>query len=131
MLGSKTHEIISILYDVDGAGHCCEEVAVRIQLLMFQGPGPPSLAFATELALPAKYGENASFGHNFCVNRLILKNLMVLESACLIPKLMKLSRYHMTYMAPGIAAKKLRCEGAYSTFDVPGAPSSMLGVLRP
>ena len=35
MLGSKTSEIISISYNVYGVGKCCEEVAVRIQLLMF------------------------------------------------------------------------------------------------
>ena len=66
------------------------------------------LAFATELVLPAKHSENASFGHNYCVNRPILKILTVLESACLVPKLMKLSRYHMMYVARGSTAKKLR-----------------------
>ena len=35
MLGSKTCEITSISYDVCGAGKYCEEVAMRIQLLMF------------------------------------------------------------------------------------------------
>ena len=65
----------SILYDVYGAGYYCEEVAVRIQLLMFQGRQAQCLAFATELALPAKHGENASFGHNYCVNRPILNIL--------------------------------------------------------
>ena len=42
MFGSKTPVIISISYNVNGAGHCCEEVAVRIQLSMFQGPEAPS-----------------------------------------------------------------------------------------
>ena len=37
MLGSRTCEIISISYNVCGAGKYCEEVAMRIQLLMFQG----------------------------------------------------------------------------------------------
>ena len=67
------------------------------------------LAFATELALPAKYSENASFAHNYCVNGPILKFLTALESACLVPKLVKLSRYHMMYVAQGSTAKKLRC----------------------
>ena len=57
------------------------------------------LAFATELGLPAKHRENASFTHNFCANKPILKNLTALESACLAPKLVKLPRYRMTYMA--------------------------------
>ena len=30
-VSSKTLRIISILYNVCGAGHCCEEVAVRIR----------------------------------------------------------------------------------------------------
>ena len=64
---------------------------------------------ATELALPAKHRENASFAHNYCANRPILKILTALESACLVPKLMKSSRYHMMYVARGSAAKKLRC----------------------
>ena len=34
--------ISSISYNVCSAGQYCEEVAVRIQLLMFQGPGAPS-----------------------------------------------------------------------------------------
>ena len=42
MLGSKTYKIMTIFYDAYGAGYCCEEAAVRIQLLMFQGPGAPS-----------------------------------------------------------------------------------------
>ena len=67
------------------------------------------LAFATELALPAKYSENASFTHNYCANRLILKILTALESIYLAPKLMRSSRYHMIYVARDIAAKKLRC----------------------
>ena len=32
-------DIIKCIYS---AGHCCEVTAVRIQLLMFQGPGKPS-----------------------------------------------------------------------------------------
>ena len=105
MLGSKTYEIISILYNVCGAGHCCEEVAVRIR------PGAPSsmLGIATELALPAKHGENASFTHNYCANGPILKILDAQASACLVRKHMKSSRYHMTYVARGSTAKKLRC----------------------
>ena len=63
---------------------------------------------ATELALPAKHGENTSFAHNYCANRPISKILTVLESACLVPKLMKLFRYYMTYVARGSTAKKLR-----------------------
>ena len=43
MIESKTYEIISISYDVCGAGKYCEEVAVRIQLLIFQGPGDAKL----------------------------------------------------------------------------------------
>ena len=35
MLSSKTYEIISISYDVCGAGKYCEEVAMRISILMF------------------------------------------------------------------------------------------------
>ena len=35
MLGSKTCEIISILYKLCGAGQCCEEVTIRISILMF------------------------------------------------------------------------------------------------
>ena len=54
---------------------------------------------ATELALPVKYSENTSFTHNYCVNRPISKILTALESACLVPKLMKLSRYYITYVA--------------------------------
>ena len=66
----------SISYDVYGAGYCCEEVVVvRIQLLMFQERQAQYLAFATELALPAKHSENASFAHNYCVNGPILKIL--------------------------------------------------------
>ena len=34
MLGSKTCEIISILCDVCGPGKYCEEVAIRISILM-------------------------------------------------------------------------------------------------
>ena len=73
--------------------------------------GHRGLAFATE---PAKHRENASFAYNFCVNRLILQILTALESACLVPKLVKLSRYYITLMdyitlmARDIAAKKLR-----------------------
>ena len=63
---------------------------------------------ATELALPAKYCENASFAHNYCVYRPILIVVTALESACLVPKLVKSSRYHITYVARGSAAKKLR-----------------------
>ena len=100
--------MVSILYDVYGAGYCCEEVAVRIQLLMFQERQAQCLASATELALPAKYGENASFAYNSCAYGLILKFLTALESAYLIPKLMKLSRYYITYVARGSTAKKLR-----------------------
>ena len=80
------------------------EVPVKVGIL---GGG---LAFATELGLPAKHQANASFTHNFCANNPILKILKALESACLAPKLVKLPRYRMTYMAWGIAAKKLRCE---------------------
>ena len=67
------------------------------------------LAFATELVLPAKHGENASLAHNFCANEPILKILTALESAYLVPKLIKLSRYHIIYVARGSTAKKLRC----------------------
>ena len=35
MLGSKTYEIISISYNICGAGKYCEEVAIRISILMF------------------------------------------------------------------------------------------------
>ena len=49
------------------------------------------LAFATELALPAKHRENASFTHNYCANRPILKILTALESAYLAPKFGRLS----------------------------------------
>ena len=66
------------------------------------------LAFATEPALPAKYSENTSFAHNYYVNRPISKILTVLESVYLVPKLMKSSRYYITYMARGSTAKKLR-----------------------
>ena len=67
---------------------------------------------ATELALPAKYRENASFAHNYCENRLISKILTVLESACLVPKLVKLSRYYMMYIARGTVAKVFATEPA-------------------
>ena len=43
MLGFKTHEIISILYDVCGAGKYFEEVAIRIQLLVVEGARPKSV----------------------------------------------------------------------------------------
>ena len=66
------------------------------------------LAFATELAVHAKHGENASFAHNFCANGPILKILTVLESECLVPKFIKSSRYYMMYVARGSTAKKLR-----------------------
>ena len=66
------------------------------------------LAFATRLALRAKYGENASFTHNYYANRPILKNSIALESAYLAPKLMRLSRYYIIYIARGSTAKKLR-----------------------
>ena len=59
-------------------------------------------------ALPAKHGENTSFAHNYCVNGPISKILTVLESACFVPKLVKLSLYYMTYVARGSTAKKLR-----------------------
>ena len=99
MLRSKTHEIILISYDVCGAGHCCEEVAgAKLNAWHL----PPSLR------CPQKHGENASFGYNFCASRSILKILTALEIACLVPELIKLSRYEMTYMARGVAAKKLR-----------------------
>ena len=65
---------------------------------------------ATELALPVKHRKNASFAHNYCVNGPSSKILTVLESACFVPKLVKLSRYDMTYVAWGSTAKKLRCE---------------------
>ena len=35
MIDSKTCEIISISYDVYGAGKSCEEVAIHISILMF------------------------------------------------------------------------------------------------
>ena len=35
MLGSKTCEIISILYDIYSAGKYCEEVIIRISILIF------------------------------------------------------------------------------------------------
>ena len=35
MLGFKTYEIISILYNVCGVGKYYEEVAIRISILMF------------------------------------------------------------------------------------------------
>ena len=82
------------------------------------GSGGAKLS-AWHLAPPEKHGENASFAHNFCANGPILKILTVLESACLVPKLMKSSRYHMTYVAWGSTAKKLRC-----------AFSSMLGICH-
>ena len=66
------------------------------------------LASATELVLPA--GENASFAHNNCASRPILKILTALESAYLVPKFANLSRYHITYMARGSTAKKLQYE---------------------
>ena len=37
MIESKTYEIISISYDVCGAGKYCEEVAMRIQVLVVEG----------------------------------------------------------------------------------------------
>ena len=37
MTDSKTYEIISISYKVYGAGKYCEEVAIRIQLLVVEG----------------------------------------------------------------------------------------------
>ena len=89
-----------------GAGHCCEEVAVS----MFQGPGRQAqyLAFATELALPAKHRENTSFAYNYCVNRPILKILTALERVHLVPKFVRLSWYCITYMLRGTVAKQLR-----------------------
>ena len=75
---------------------------------MFQERQAQYLAFATELALPAKHSENASFAHNFCDYRPILKILTALESLYLAPKLMKSSRYHIIYVARGSTAKKLR-----------------------
>ena len=43
MLGSKTCEIISISYNVCGAGKYFEEVAIRIQLLVVEGARPKSV----------------------------------------------------------------------------------------
>ena len=43
MLGSKACEINSISCEVYGAGHCCEEVAMRIQLLVVEGARPKSV----------------------------------------------------------------------------------------
>ena len=43
MLGSKTCEIISILYDVCGAGKYCEEVAIHFRLLVVEGARPKSV----------------------------------------------------------------------------------------
>ena len=71
------------------------------------------LAFATKLALPAKYGENASFAHNYCVNGPISKILTALESACSVPKLIKLSRYYITYVAWGSTAKKCAADSTF------------------
>ena len=67
---------MSISYNVYGAGHCCEEVGVRI--------------LATGLALPAKHGENDSFAHKFCAYKPNLTILTALESTYLVPKLVKL-----------------------------------------
>ena len=52
--------------------------AWRTLVSLTLGPGgrqAQCLASATELALPTKHGENASFAHNYCVNRPILKIL--------------------------------------------------------
>ena len=62
MLSSKTYEIISILYNVYSAGYCCEEVAVRIQLLMFQGPGDAKLNAWHLPPYLARYQQNNSRG---------------------------------------------------------------------
>ena len=43
MIGSKTCEIISISYDVCGAGKYCEEVVVQIQVLVVEGARPKSV----------------------------------------------------------------------------------------
>ena len=43
MLGSKTCEIISISYNVYGAGKYCEEVAVHFRLLVVEGARPKSV----------------------------------------------------------------------------------------
>ena len=43
MLGFKAYKIISILYDVCGAGKYFEEVAMRIQLLVVEGARPKSV----------------------------------------------------------------------------------------
>ena len=112
MLSSKTLEIILISYDVYGAGHYCKEVAVCIQLLMFQGPGEPSSM------LGVCYRARAACKHTAKTLLLLItialmdrffKILTALESAYLVPKLVRLSRYHMIYVARGSTAKKLRC----------------------
>ena len=43
MIDSKIYEIILISYDVCGAGHCCEEVAMQIQVLVVEGARPKSV----------------------------------------------------------------------------------------
>ena len=72
------------------------------------GRAAQCLAFATALVLPVKHRENASFAHNYCTNRPILKILTALESVYLVPKLMRLSRYYIIYIARGSTAKNLR-----------------------
>ena len=63
---------------------------------------------ATELALPAKYRENASFAHNYYANGPISKILTALESAYLVPKLVKSSQYHMTVCGVGKYCEEVR-----------------------
>ena len=53
-------------------------------------------------------GKNMFFELSLAKSYPNFKIRTALKSACLVPKLMKLSRYHITYMARGITAKKLR-----------------------
>ena len=43
MIDSKTYEIISILYNVYGAGKYCAEVMIQIQVLVVEGARPKSV----------------------------------------------------------------------------------------
>ena len=43
MLSSKTCEIILISYNIYSARKCCEEVAIRIQVLVVKGARPKSV----------------------------------------------------------------------------------------